>query len=104
MTTNKSSYAEGKQDYATRREQEYLLHGRKSKQLKIRKLEEMLKNHRVVYCSWIDNAMISMLLSNGVLVHICLNILTSKINRLQFDKFFLGKLVSESVSNVVMTR
>lgn len=99
-------YVEGKQEYANFRDQEYILHGRKTKKLKdsVRKLEEMLRNNRIVHCSWTDNAMITMLLSNGILVHICINIFTGDINRMAFDKFFLGKLVSESVINVVMTR
>ncbi|XP_031632388.1 WD repeat-containing and planar cell polarity effector protein fritz [Contarinia nasturtii] len=99
-------YVEGKQDYAHLRDQDYILHGRKIKSLKnsIKKLEEILKTNRIVHCTWIDNAMITMLLSNGILVHVCINIFTGEINRISFDKFFLGKLISESVTNVVMTR
>lgn len=106
MVTTTNHCVDGKQEYAHFRDQEYILHGRKTKQLKssLKKLEDMLKCHRIVYCTWTDNAIITILLSNGLLVHICINIFTGDINRMAFDRFFIGKLISESVTNVVMTR
>lgn len=105
-TTSSNTYSEGKQEYANFRNHDYLLHGRKSKQLKdsIKKLEDALKNFRVVHCAWTDVAIITMLLSNGLLLHIYINIFSGGINRIAFDKFFIGKLISETVISVVMTR
>lgn len=97
---------DAKQEYARLRSQEYILHGRKSKHVKyaIKKLEEMLKHNRIVYCSWRDNVLIQMLLSNGALVHMCIDIFTGDIIRIAFDKFLIGKLISEDVADVIMTR
>lgn len=64
----------------------------------------MLKSNRIVYCTWSDNNWIVILFSNGALVHICLNSRTGNIIRITFDKFFIGKLIVESVSDVIMTR
>lgn len=99
-------YVDGKQDYANLRDQQYVLHGRKPKQIRnsIKKLEYQLKNNRIVYCAWSDNVVMQMLLSNGLLVHICINIFTGDINRMAFDRFFIGKLISESITDVIMTR
>lgn len=48
--------------------------------------------------------MLQMLLSNGLLIHICINTFTGDIIRMAFDRFFVGKLISESVIDVVITR
>lgn len=45
-----------------------------------------------------------MLLSNGLLVHICINIFTGDIIRMAFDRFFVGKLVSDAVTDAIITR
>lgn len=44
------------------------------------------------------------MLSNGLLVHICIDSFTADITRITFDKFLIGKLVSEDVCDVIMTR
>lgn len=41
---------------------------------------------------------------NGLLVHICVNPSTGDILRIAFDKYFIGKLVSESITDVIITR
>lgn len=97
---------DGKQEYAFYRDQQYILHGRKSKHVinSVKKLEEMMKHNRVVYCAWSDNVVMQMLLSNGLLVHICIDIYTGDINRISFDRFLIGKLISEAVTDVIMSR
>lgn len=70
----------------------------------IKKLEDYLKHFSIVYCQWRDNAVIQLLLSNGLLVHICINIYTGDILRMAFDKYFIGKLISETVTDAVFTR
>lgn len=45
-----------------------------------------------------------MLLSNGVLVHISLNVFTGDIKRIAYDRFFVGKLISESVTDVIISK
>lgn len=99
-------YADGKQSYAELRKQQYVLDGKKPKKIRnsIRKLEEQLKHNRIVYCAWSDNVVLQMLLSNGLLVHVCINIFTGDIIRMAFDRFFVGKLVSDAVTDAIITR
>lgn len=106
ITAVQQPYVDGKKDYANLRDQQYVLHGRKPKQIRnsIKKLEDQLKTNRIVYCAWSDNVVMQMLLSNGLLVHICINIFTGDIIRMAFDRFFIGKLISESITDVIMTR
>lgn len=88
------------------RNQEYTLHGRKSKHIgySIKKLEESLKQYRIIYCAWSDNVAFQIMLSNGLLVHICIDSFTGDITHVTFDKFLIDKLVSEDVCDVIMTR
>lgn len=99
-------YEDGKLEYAYLRDHQYSLHGRKSKQLRdsVKKLEELLKHNKIVFCAWSDNFVMQMLLSNGVLVYISINVFTGDIKRIAFDRFFVGKLITESVIDVVITR
>lgn len=106
VASTQQPYADGKQSYAELRNQQYVLDGKKPKKIRnsIRKLEEQLKHNRVVYCAWSDNVVLQMLLSNGLLVHICINIFTGDIIRMAFDRFFVGKLVSDAVTDAIITR
>lgn len=70
----------------------------------IKKLESYLKHHEIVYCQWRDAAVIEILLSNGLLIHICINIFTGDIMKMAFDKFFVGKLITETVTDAIITR
>lgn len=106
LSSAQHPYADGKQNYAELRDQQYVLDGKKPKKIRnsIRKLEEQLKHNRIVYCAWSDNVVLQMLLSNGLLVHICINIFTGDIIRMAFDRFFVGKLVSDAVTDAIITR
>lgn len=106
LVRSNKPYHDGKQEYARLRNQEYILHGKKSNNLKnsVRKLEEVLKTYRIVHCAWSDNVSMQILLSNGLLVYICIDITSGDINRMAFDKFFVGKLISETVTDVVFSR
>lgn len=63
-----------------------------------------MKHHRIVYCRWRDHAVCQLLLSNGVLVHICISPSTGTIIKMAFDKYFVGKLISDSITDAVITR
>lgn len=95
----------GKEEFAQSRNVSYTLN-RKSKHIgySIKKLEEALQQNRIVYCLWTDNVAFKIMLSNGLLVHICIDSFTGDIVRMTFDKFLIGKLVSEEISDVIMTR
>lgn len=99
-------HSNGKEEYAILRNQEYSLHGKKSKYIgySIKKLEESLKQYRIIYCTWSDNVSFQILLSNGLLIHICVDICSGDITHITFDKFLIDKLVSEDICDVIMTR
>ncbi len=96
----------GKRNYAERRDLQCILDNKHPAKLKncIKKLEDYLKHFKIVYCRWRDNAVVQLVLSNGLLVHICINIFTGDISRMAFDKFFVGKLISDQITDVVLTR
>lgn len=106
LSSSIESYAEGKQSYVDERYQNGSIDGKKPKKIRnyIKKLEEYLQHNKIVYCAWSDNVVIQLLLSNGLLVHICVNIFTGDIIRMAFDKFFIGKLVSETITDAIITR
>lgn len=83
-----------------------MLHGRKSRKLKnlIRKFENILKHYRIVYSAWNDNLSLQIMFCNGLLVYICIDPFTSDITRIVFDKFLVGRLISEAVSDIIITR
>lgn len=100
-------YAIGKQSYAERRGQTYQLNNKGPTKLRncIKRLEDYLKFHQIVYCQWRDTAVIQMLLSNGLIVHICVNIFTGDILRMAFDKYLVGKLLPEAIiTDAILTR
>ncbi|XP_037033814.1 WD repeat-containing and planar cell polarity effector protein fritz [Bradysia coprophila] len=104
--TSANTQSFGKRNYAERRDLQCILDNKHPSKLKncIKKLEDYLKHFKIVYCRWRDNAVIQLVLSNGLLVHICINIFTGDITRMAFDKFFVGKLISDQITDVVLTR
>uniref|UniRef100_A0A6B2E8R7 Uncharacterized protein n=1 Tax=Phlebotomus kandelakii TaxID=1109342 RepID=A0A6B2E8R7_9DIPT len=99
-------YAAGKRLYGERRDIKYSVENKGASKLRssIRKLEELLEKHKVIYCQWKDNVVLRLMLSNGLIVHVCVNIFTGEVMRVAFDKYFLGKIVSEAITDVLMTR
>lgn len=104
--SDESVYAAGKRLYGQRRDIKYTVDNKGATKLRnsIRKLEELLEKHKVIYCQWKDNVVLRLMLSNGLIVHVCVNIFTGEVMRVAFDKYFLGKIVSEAITDVLMTR
>lgn len=70
----------------------------------LKKLEVKLKHHKLVYCEWIQSNIVQLMLSNGLLAYIVLHPNTSNLALVAFDKYFIGKLVSEAVHNVIVSK
>ncbi|XP_063697637.1 WD repeat-containing and planar cell polarity effector protein fritz [Culicoides brevitarsis] len=70
----------------------------------LKKLEVKLKHHKLVYCEWIQSNIVQLMLSNGLLAYIVLHPNTSQLSLVAFDKYFIGKLVSEAVHNVIVSK
>ncbi|XP_037958125.1 WD repeat-containing and planar cell polarity effector protein fritz [Teleopsis dalmanni] len=97
-----------KRDYTERRNGIAVLkNNRKSNgRLKdnIKKLCEMLRSQRIVYSQWKDAAQVLLLFANGLIAHICVDIYTGDILRMVFEKYFVGKLAAEVITDAFFTR
>lgn len=70
----------------------------------LKKLEMKLRHHKLVYCEWLQSNIVQLMLSNGLLAYIVLHPNTSNLALVAFDKYFIGKLVSEAVHNVIVSK
>ncbi|XP_055386083.1 WD repeat-containing and planar cell polarity effector protein fritz isoform X2 [Condylostylus longicornis] len=102
----KDLIALGKKEYIEQRDGIVILTNDKTIRLKdnIKKFEELIKNHRVIKTEWKNGCVVQMLLDNGMIIHICVNNLTGDILRIAFDKFFIGKLASDEITDAIFSR
>ncbi|XP_029712205.2 WD repeat-containing and planar cell polarity effector protein fritz isoform X1 [Aedes albopictus] len=102
----KSIYSEGKRHYFESRGCKWNVDNKKPNRLRnaLKLLEEELKQRRVVFCKWRNNVILQLMLSNGLLIHIFINPFNGDINRIYFDKYFIGKLISEQITDVIITQ
>ena len=93
----KSNYYHGKKDYAEKRGLTWSPNNRHQNKLKnsIRHFEECLKHEKVVYCDWRDHKTLELMLTSGLLIYLEINVFTGDLNRILFDKYFIGKIISE---------
>ena len=59
----------------------------------------MLKQYKIVYYKWKDTNIIQLMLINGMIIYICVNIFNGNIIRIAFDDYFIGKLITENVTD-----
>lgn len=98
-----------KRDYTERRNGLAVLKnsGRKSTgRLKdnLKKLEDLLRQHRIIHSEWQDAAQVLLLFSHGLIAYICVDIYTGDILRMVFEKYLVGKLASEVITDAFFTR
>lgn len=65
----------------------------------LKKLELKLKQHKLVHCEWVSSNIVQIMLANGLLAYLVIHPCTSELSQIAFDKYFVGKLVSEDVHN-----
>jgi WD repeat-containing and planar cell polarity effector protein len=63
----------------------------------LKQFEEEIKSRKVVYCEWSDQRTFQLMLSNGLLIYVEINVFTGDVRRISFDKYFLGKIISENI-------
>lgn len=97
--SDKNQYTVSKKDYAEKRGLVWNPKNKQPSKLKnsLRIFEEELKSKKVVYCEWTDQKTIQLMLSNGLLIYLEINVFTGDIKRINFDKYFIGKVISESI-------
>jgi tetratricopeptide (TPR) repeat protein len=69
----------------------------------LKHLEEALKSDKIVYCGWVHEQLFQLLLTNGLFLHVEVNVATGDIASLVFDKFLIGKIISEHIVDVIVT-
>ncbi|KAK3863851.1 hypothetical protein Pcinc_030418 [Petrolisthes cinctipes] len=70
----------------------------------LKELEELLGRERVVSEGWRCGGVYQLVFATGVLALLTINTATGDIVRVVFDRFLVGKLLSEHLADVVMTR
>ncbi|KRF81389.1 uncharacterized protein Dvir_GJ17221, isoform B [Drosophila virilis] len=100
--------AQAKRDYTERRNGLAVLkNSRKAAgRLKdnLKKLEDLLRTHKLVHSEWQDAAQVLLLFDNGIIAHICVDIYTGDILRMVFEKYLVGKLAAELITDAFFTR
>lgn len=101
-----TDYLSAKRDYAVQRAHLWQLANKRPQKLResLARLDDALRHNRIVHCKWQDHAVVQLLLSHGLLVHVCVNQSTGDIQRLAFDKYLVGKLPADTITDAVFTR
>lgn len=99
-------YLEAKRDYSEQRGVKVRVDNKRPLKLKdaLRKLEDLVREHPIVHSQWRDNAVLRLMLSNGLLVHLCLNVRTGGLLRIAYDKYFVGKICTDAITDVLITK
>ncbi|XP_073825532.1 WD repeat-containing and planar cell polarity effector protein fritz [Musca autumnalis] len=101
-------YAEAKRDYIERRNGVAVLKrsrkaiGRLKDNLK--RLEELFRaHHKVVHIHWPEDSHVLLLFANGIIAHICIDAFTGDISRMVYEKYLVGKLAAETITDAFFT-
>lgn len=88
-----------KKDYAEKRGLVWSPNNKHPSKLKssLKHLEEELKTKKVVFCEWSDQKTFQLMLCNGLIIYIEINVFTGDVRRINFDKYFVGKIISENI-------
>lgn len=63
----------------------------------LKHVEEEIKTKKVVYCGWMNERLFQLMLSNGLLIYVEIDVFTGDIKKINFDRYFIGKIVSENI-------
>ncbi|XP_032668445.1 WD repeat-containing and planar cell polarity effector protein fritz [Odontomachus brunneus] len=99
------TYQEGKRSYCEKRDMIYVPVNKKGNRLKdyMKYLEDQLKDNSIIYCQWYSDRIAQIMFNNGLLVHIQIYPFSGDIEKINFDKYLVGKL-SEHASDVIITK
>lgn len=92
-------YYHAKRDYAEKRGVVLSNKNKNTNKLKssLKQFEEELKTKKVVFCEWSDQKTFHLMLSNGLLIYVEIDAFTGDVSRINFDKYFVGKIISENI-------
>jgi WD repeat-containing and planar cell polarity effector protein len=100
-TSSSDRYNQAKREYAEKRGLVWTPNNKHPGKLKtsLKSFEDELKSKKVVYCEWVDQKTFQLMLSNGLLIYVEINVFTGDVRRVNFDKYFVGKIISEYISD-----
>lgn len=96
------NFLEAKREYSKNRG--LYSHTVKKNANKFKQLEEELKTKKVITCFWTNERTFMLMLANGLIILNEIDIYTGNIKKISFDKYFIGKLISENVCDIIYTR
>uniref|UniRef100_A0A1B6M0F5 WD repeat-containing and planar cell polarity effector protein fritz n=1 Tax=Graphocephala atropunctata TaxID=36148 RepID=A0A1B6M0F5_9HEMI len=104
-TSTDSPFTLGKKTYVEKRGTTWTPQNKRPTKLKdtIKELEECLEALRVVYHQWRDSCTLQLMFNSGLLANITVSPVSGDVIEIVFDKFMVGKLLSEYVSDVCIT-
>lgn len=68
----------------------------------LQELTELLKEHKLIYCTWKSDNWLCMIFSTGIIAYIGVNNTTADITKILFDRYLVGKLLSANVSEGIL--
>lgn len=92
-------YLEGKKSYCCQRGATFVLKNKRPLKLKesLKELEQQLLTNKVVFYDWKNDNILSIFLNTGLIIAIGVNVNSKDIYKITFDRFLIGKLLSENV-------
>lgn len=70
----------------------------------LKHLDEELNTKKIVYCAWNNESSFQLMFTNGLLIFIEIDSFSGDIKKVNFDKYFIGKIISEKICDVIITR
>lgn len=97
------SYLYEKQQLAESRDYPWVLKNKRPEKLRdtVKELEELMQNSQCVLCKWKSKYICQLLFHSGVLVSLSLS--GPQLEQVMIDKTLVGKLISDSISDAVLT-
>ncbi|KAI0243005.1 hypothetical protein LSAT2_009211 [Lamellibrachia satsuma] len=69
----------------------------------LKEVEDLLLVYKCIKSQWLTRDVLQIVLNNGIIISIAVSVCTGDIDRIQVDKTLVGKLSSETVSDVLLT-
>ncbi|KAJ2942567.1 hypothetical protein O0L34_g2035 [Tuta absoluta] len=98
--SEESVYDAGKRSYCERRGGCW----RAPRPRQIRQLESKLRDRAVVYSTWTNENLITIVFSSGAIAYLTVKLETLDVTQILFDRFCVGKICNPIVSSVVMCK
>lgn len=94
-----------KRQYAESRDCQIVLKNQKTTRLKdnIKKLDEFFQTQKIIHSEWKTGSVLLILFANGVICHISVDVYVGDILCLVFDKYLIGKLAADVITDAIFT-